>query len=160
MFRLSLGHMPLGGRTEKRIPLAVPVYLVSTKELRVVEKAMTENVSPHGARVVTKQPWESGEQPRLSRRIGDFQLSAQVVYCQPLTDGNFCVGLEFRSDSMAWEEVPGQRNIHTLRGSGKDSGSARSTRVRGNHRFESRALQKAWTGRCTHGSESSAAKGF
>ena len=117
--------MPLGGRTEKRIPLAVPVYLVSTKELRVVEKVTTENVSPHGARAVTSQPWQPGEQPRLSRRIGDYQLSAQVVYCQPLTDGSFRVGLEFRSDSMAWEGVPGQGNIRTLRGARRVSGSAR-----------------------------------
>jgi len=120
--------MPLGGRTEKRILLAVPVYLVSTKELRVVEKVTTENVSPHGARAVTSQPWEPGEQPQLSRRIGDYQLSAQVVYCQPLAGGNFRVGLEFRSDSMAWEEVPGQQSRHTLRWPRKDCGLAHSSR--------------------------------
>jgi len=120
--------MPLGGRTEKRIPLAVPVYLVSTKELRAVEKVTTENVSPHGARAVTSRPWEPGEQPRLSRRIGDYQLSAQVVYCHPLTGGSFCVGLEFRSDSMAWGNVPGQRNRNTLRWPHKDCGLAHSSR--------------------------------
>jgi PilZ domain-containing protein len=120
--------MPLGGRAEKRIPLAVPVYLVSTRELRVVEKAMTENVSPHGARVATKRPWESGEQPRLSRQLGDYQLSAQVVYCQALMDGSYCLGLEFRSDSMTWEEVPGQRSMRMATWKRNDSGSARSER--------------------------------
>jgi PilZ domain-containing protein len=99
--------MPLGGRTEKRIPLTVPVYLVSTKELRVVEKALTENVSPHGARVATKQHWQPGEQTRLSRLTGDHQLSGRVVYCQRLTRGRFCVGLEFRLGPIAWEKAPG-----------------------------------------------------
>ncbi len=37
--------MPLDGRIEKRVPLAVPVYLVTAEELLFAERAITVNTS-------------------------------------------------------------------------------------------------------------------
>ena len=46
--------MTLDRRIEKRVPMAVPVDLVIAEEMLVAERMVTVNVSPHGARVVTK----------------------------------------------------------------------------------------------------------
>jgi hypothetical protein len=96
--------MPLEGRIEKRIPMTVQVYLVSLKEPRTAERVLTENVSPHGARVVTKRLWQPGEQQWISPLSGQFEFAAQVVYCQPIPDQGFCIGLDFREHSFNWQD--------------------------------------------------------
>ena len=96
--------MHLDGRIEKRIQMAVPVYLVSLKEPRIAERVLTENVSTHGARVVTKRLWRPGEQQWISPLSGQFQLEAQVVYCQPISNQRFSVGLDIRTRSINWHE--------------------------------------------------------
>ncbi len=94
--------MPLDGRIEKRIPMAVPVDLVMAEEMLVAERVVTVNVSPHGARVVTKRRWRAGEQPWLASLTSYFRLQGCVVYCQPHTNGDFCVGLKFRASAIDW----------------------------------------------------------
>ncbi len=100
----TLGSMPLDGRIEKRIPMAVPVDLVVVGEMLVSERAVTVNVSPHGVRVVTKRHWQPEEQPWLASLTNYFRLQGSVVYCQHLTNGDFCVGLKFRASFMGWED--------------------------------------------------------
>jgi PilZ domain-containing protein len=95
--------MQLDGRIEKRIPRGIPVYLVSLKKPRTVERVLTENVSPHGARVVTKRHWQQGEDHWITPLSGQFQWPAQVIYCHPLANGDFCVGLDFRGRPVNWE---------------------------------------------------------
>jgi hypothetical protein len=102
----SPGAMPLDGRIEKRIPMAVPVDLVIAEEILVSERVVTVNVSPHGARVVTKRHWRPEEQPWLASLFNEFRLQARVVYCQPLTDGHFCVGLRFKSRLINFGDHP------------------------------------------------------
>lgn len=103
-FEKSPGSIPLDGRIEKRTPMALPVDLVLVEEMLVSERAMTVNVSPHGARVVTKRHWRPEEQPWLASLTSYFRLQGSVVYCQPLTNGDFCVGLKFRASFMGWED--------------------------------------------------------
>ena len=99
-------QMAFDGRLEKRIRIAVSVYLASAKEPRSGEKTLTENVSLHGARVVTKRPWQPGEQSLITALTGEFAgRPATVVYSQPLADGRFCVGLEFPGCAVIWEEL-------------------------------------------------------
>jgi hypothetical protein len=94
--------MTLEGRIEKRVPLAVPVYLVPAEDQLSAEKAITVNVSAHGARVVTKRQWQAEERPWLTALSSELRLQAKVVYCQPLTDRRFCVGLKFRAGVIDW----------------------------------------------------------
>jgi hypothetical protein len=94
----------LDGRIEKRIPMVLPVDLVVAEEMLVSERAVTVNVSPHGARVVTKRHWRPEEQPWLASLTSYFRLQGSVVYCQSLTNGDFCVGLKFRASFMGWED--------------------------------------------------------
>jgi len=94
----------LDGRMEKRVALAVPVDLVVAEEMLVAERVVTVNVSPHGARVVTKRRWRVEEQPWLASLTSYFRLQGNVVYCQPLANGDFCVGLKFQASLMGWED--------------------------------------------------------
>ena len=96
--------MSLDGRIEKRAPMAVSVYLTSLTPPRAVERVLTENVSSHGARVITKRRWQPGEPHRIISLSGESHLSARVVYCQPLPHEGFCVGLEFRECSVNWRD--------------------------------------------------------
>jgi hypothetical protein len=96
--------MSLDGRIEKRIPMGIPVYLGSLGKPRTAERVLTENVSPHGARVVTKRRRQPGEDQWITPLSGQFELPAQVIYCQPLANGDFCVGLDFRGCPVNWED--------------------------------------------------------
>jgi hypothetical protein len=55
------------------------------------------NLSIHGARVISEHAWREREHVNLGETVGDQQLDAEVVYCQPLRDGRYGVGLKFVS---------------------------------------------------------------
>jgi hypothetical protein len=95
--------MRLDGRNEKRVTMAIPVCLVTAEKLLVADQAMTVNVSPHGARIVTRRRWRPEEQPRLASNSGELGTRAKVVYCEPLANGHFCIGLRFLSATMDWK---------------------------------------------------------
>lgn len=99
---------PLDGRIEKRLPVSAPVYLASLREPRARELTVTENVSPHGARVTTKRPWRPGEEALIVPRTGDFSLVGKVVYSEQKTEGRFCLGVELLDRSVNRREfIPG-----------------------------------------------------
>jgi len=93
------------GRNEKRVPIVIPVCLVVAEKLLVADQAMTVNVSPHGARVLTRRRWQREEQPQLASISGELRTRAKIVYCEPLTDGHFCVGLQFLSAITDWNPM-------------------------------------------------------
>lgn len=86
-----------GGRIEKRLKVSVTVYLDAARE-----QTVTENVSPHGARVISKQSWRSGEKVILAP-TGQSPQVGRVIYCEKMGD-HFCVGLEFPGRSVRWED--------------------------------------------------------
>lgn len=98
----SLGSNPLEGRKEKRAPITMPLCLVTAEDLLLAEKVVTVNVSPRGARVVTKRHWQAEERPWLASLSSEFRVRARVIYCQPLADGHFCVGLGFQPGSVTF----------------------------------------------------------
>lgn len=89
-------------RTEPRVFIAVPVYLVSGTGDRAAEQVVTQNVSSGGARIVCRQRLHFGERPAISSMSLGFQLSARVVYCQPRSDRTFDVGLQFERREESW----------------------------------------------------------
>jgi hypothetical protein len=89
------GSALLEGRIEKRVKMTVPVDLVTAEGQLITERVITVNVSPHGARVLTKRHWQTAERPWLSSLTSYMRLQGSVVYCQPLSNGEFCVGLKF-----------------------------------------------------------------
>jgi PilZ domain len=97
--------MRLDGRCEKRVTIAIPVRLVIAEKLLVADQAITVNVSPRGARVETRRRWQPEEQPRLASSSGELGVEAKVVYCEPVTNGVFCIGLQLLSTVIDWARV-------------------------------------------------------
>jgi hypothetical protein len=104
----EMGHTQrlFDGRIEKRLPMAVPVYVTSAKEPRDREKTLTQNICPHGARLVSQRFWRPGEEPLVTPLTGEFPQPARVVYCQPSAKAGFCVGLKFPGRSVKWGGWP------------------------------------------------------
>ena len=90
-------------RIEKREPLPVQLYLASLDDPRTRERTVTEDVSPHGARVLTQRCWNPGEVPLLTPLIGEYPKHARVVYCTRQSNGGYCVGIEFEGPTFRWQ---------------------------------------------------------
>jgi hypothetical protein len=99
--RRSNGRL-LDGRIEKRLTMSVPVYLASLREPYAGERTVTENVSPYGARVWTKQPWHPEERVLLSSPETGLHAQARVVYSQRMKNKEFAVGLELSTPVEGW----------------------------------------------------------
>jgi hypothetical protein len=62
----------------------------------------TDNVSAHGARVVSTRPWQTGDVARVTALKDDSTLLGKVAYCQKLADNRFCIGLNFVERGVSW----------------------------------------------------------
>jgi len=102
----ATARVPLDGRIEKRVPREVRVRLMLNEPLFLAEKVITVNVSPRGARLITRCFWRAGELPWLAHLTNGIRQRARVVYCQPLPGKHFCVGLEFRPPITSWADGP------------------------------------------------------
>src|SRR4029077_19913078 len=76
----------LDGRHEKRLPIAVVICLTPTSETQgqPEEKTYTDNVSLHGARVVSRRSWQPGDEARVTPLKYGPPASGKVVYCTQL----------------------------------------------------------------------------
>lgn len=95
---------PPTGRTEKRIRLVTTVRLCDLEQPAAANEATTENVSAHGARIVTNQSFRPSERLYVTSSGTLLQLAAKVVYCRPVTEGVFEVGLHFAEN--VWNYWP------------------------------------------------------
>jgi len=93
----------LNGRMETRLPIVVAVRLMrigmaySARE----ERTYTDNISAHGARLFSTQPWQIGEEVRVAPR-NEEAANGSVIYCQTLGDGRFAVGVKFQNGPIKW----------------------------------------------------------
>jgi hypothetical protein len=87
------------GRVDKRIHLEMPMQISSLQKpgsTDLTEKTTTENVSTHGARVLTKRALPPQERLLVTSLISSEEpIPARVVYCQRLAEEVFGVGLQF-----------------------------------------------------------------
>ena len=93
-------HRLFDGRIEKRVTASAAVHLVSSAD-RAGERTITENISPHGTRIVSERSWEPGEEVIVAPR-GEFPQIGRVVYCVANTRGRFLLGVEFPDRSVKW----------------------------------------------------------
>jgi hypothetical protein len=105
--------MRMEGRIEKRAVAAVPLILMAAGDQGFSEQVTTENLSSQGARVISKRPWEPGEQVRIVTLTGEYQRPARVIYVRPLLNHTFRVGLQYLVNShpprnSSWVESPNQ----------------------------------------------------
>jgi hypothetical protein len=92
-------------RIEKRLSILIPVYLASLRDPRNREQTTTENISPHGARVMSKRSWRPGEGSIITRTAGGFGQAGRVIYCLPRAGLGFCLGIEFPDRAISWAEL-------------------------------------------------------
>jgi len=81
-------------RKEKRNPERLRVVLSPRAKPLLTESASTENVSPHGMRVLTEQFWKRGTELTVQSSKHELLGRGRVVYCQSFSHWTFAIGLE------------------------------------------------------------------
>lgn len=81
-------------RLNDRSPVHVTVDLSGLDIRTAAQRGVTENVSARGARVVTNKPWQPNDHVTVRSLLGSLRSRARVVYCQPLGNDSFAIGLE------------------------------------------------------------------
>lgn len=89
-------------RSERRIPMELPVVLAGNAQLPGTESTFTENVSARGARVVTVRRWQKNDRLTFAARSGEFRSTARVAYCQSLHGEGYVIGVEFLEPHGRW----------------------------------------------------------
>jgi hypothetical protein len=92
---LAALRKPEQQRTEGRIPSRVGLELSGPDEPLIHEITFTENVSRHGARVVTKRRWSPNDSVLVKLPQESLPSRARITYCQPLKGDEFAMGLQF-----------------------------------------------------------------
>ena len=90
-------------RNEIRSRTRVRVELSTLNKPLVIEIASTEDISTHGACIVTKARWQANEPVSLESLQGDLRSQARVVYCEPLQENEFAVGVELVEPVGTWK---------------------------------------------------------
>lgn len=90
-------------RLEDRSSLHVTVDLCSLDVRQRPDAAITENVSSHGARVVSSKPWKPNMRLDVRSRPGNLRARARVVYCEPMGTEYFAIGLQLLASAGQWE---------------------------------------------------------
>jgi len=88
-------------RMEARIPTRVGLELSGPDEPLIYEITFTENVSRHGARVVTKRRWTPNDSVQV-KLPQSLSCSAQITYCQHLKGDEFARHASWRSPADAY----------------------------------------------------------
>ena len=88
---------------EKRLPVSILVNLAPVVRLPAdqAELTYTENVSDHGACVVSNHPWQCGEIAEVTSLLDQISLRGQVVHCRQCGDERYAIGLKFRN-AVVW----------------------------------------------------------
>lgn len=94
----------LGGRMEKRLPVSIIVNLTMVQGQcpNGTELTYTDNVSAHGACVVSSHPWQLGEVAEVTSIVDQITLRGNVVHSHKRGDGRYAVGLKFHNGGVAW----------------------------------------------------------
>jgi hypothetical protein len=89
-------------RTERRIPAKIDLELCSLDEPLIYERALTENASRYGARVVAKKPRRTNDHVLVRWPSGNERSRARIAYCNALPGNAFAIGLQFSSVIVDW----------------------------------------------------------
>jgi hypothetical protein len=89
-------------RRETRIPMEVGVHICGHAVLPGTETTFTENVSVHGARVLSSRRWRINDRLTIATLPGSFHSVARVAYCEHVPGTGYAVGLEFVEPSGNW----------------------------------------------------------
>jgi hypothetical protein len=109
------------GRYEKRTERAVTVEVLRLHESQLNSRAVTQNVSPRGARIVTDCNCTPGRHVLVTALEEGVKSLARVVYCQRVESTKFAVGLQLVVRVEEWgnaasvESPPIEKSFRQLR---------------------------------------------
>src|SRR5258705_5469736 len=103
---LAALRKPEEHRMEARIPTRVGLELSGPVEPLIYEISFTENVSGHGASVVTKRRWSPNDSVLVKLPQEGLPCHARITYCQPLKGDEFAMGLQFSLLVYDWIGSP------------------------------------------------------
>jgi hypothetical protein len=92
------------GRMEKRLPIAIVVNLatVNGQPASQPELTYTDNISAHGACVVSSRAWKPGELAEVISLKDQIALRGKVAHCEKRSDARYIVGLSFNGLRVTW----------------------------------------------------------
>lgn len=70
------------------------------------EKTYIDDISSHGARVITKHSWQVGDVATLTS-LHEGPICGQVVYCQKLPDDRYAIGVRVLDRPIPWSMLSG-----------------------------------------------------
>ncbi|HXN95766.1 MAG TPA: PilZ domain-containing protein [Candidatus Acidoferrales bacterium] len=88
-------------RSERRILQILAAEISSSDESVPKETTVTENVSLHGARVITVWPWQTGTRLLVTFLWDGVRSEGRVTYCQRKKSGGFAIGVELSGQWQA-----------------------------------------------------------
>src|SRR5215467_1740061 len=106
-------------RAEARTAAQVRVDLASLNLRTPAQEGITENVSPHGARIVTGRNWQPDERINLRSLWGTLRSRARVVYCEAQAEGSFVIGVELIARTGEWGSREGRHHTYAGTRAGK-----------------------------------------
>jgi len=89
----------------------VTVELLRLDELQQTKRAVTENVSPRGARIVSDWHRAPGKHLLVSAPKEGVKSLARVVYCQRMESTKFAVGLQLVVRVEEWEKLASRESL-------------------------------------------------
>lgn len=94
------------GRMEKRLPIMAAVRLEPAQGGGTdgQEKAYIDNISPHGARVISRHSWQTGDVVKVTS-LDEGSVCGEVVYCQNLPDDRYGIGVHVVDRRIPWSIV-------------------------------------------------------
>lgn len=94
----------LRGRSERRIPVRLPVYLARASLPEETELAVAVNAGEHGLRVITQRRWRPGEVLIVTPLSNEPRITAKVAYCWRRLEHTYDTGLRVEAAAPRWWE--------------------------------------------------------
>lgn len=114
----------LSGRKERRLPIAVVVCLAASEQVsgEVHERTYTDNISPHGVRLLSARPWQPGQHAEIIPENDEPAMRGEVVYCHRLDNVRFYVGVRFPHGRIPWSTLQRYDGSMNQQGRGRAEG--------------------------------------
>lgn len=89
---------------EKRLPIAMVVNLAPVRPPsgNKTELTYTDNLSAHGACVVSSHAWKPGEMAEVTSLLDKISLRGKVIYCCKRAEEQYAIGLSFQNAGVVW----------------------------------------------------------
>jgi hypothetical protein len=102
--KATFSREPTSGGNGKRLPIAIVVHLAQlhSDAANGAEVAYTDNISAHGACLISSRPWKLGEVVEVTPLKDQIPLCGKVAHCERRDDHRYAIGLAFQGCRVTW----------------------------------------------------------